>query len=124
MSAHCAGNGTWLVTLSGEHDLTTMPLLERRTRHVWPHCRVAVIDLGAVTFMDSTMVTWLLGVESALEAGEGFTLSLVEGPPGGAAARLFARIRMSHVLACYPTRRAAFMQATVESGTAARRARA
>lgn len=103
--------GTWLVALHGEHDLATIPLLEAQTRHVWPQCTVAVIDLSDVPFLDSSLIHWLLRVEQALEAAHGFTLSIVTGPPGGAAARLFARLRMSHVLACYETRREASLQA-------------
>ena len=113
---HTADGGTCLVTLTGEHDLTTIPLLDHHTRHLWPRCRVAVIDLSGVTFMDTTIISWLLGVESALEDGVGFTLSIVEGAPGCAAARLFDHLRMEHVLACYPTVRAAFMQAAAGTG--------
>ena len=111
-----ADGSTCLVTLTGEHDLTTIPLLDLHTRHVWPRCRVAVIDLSGVTFMDTTIISWLLRVETALEEGEGFTLSIVEGAPGCAAARLFDHLRMEHVLACYPTVRAAFMQAAAGTG--------
>jgi anti-anti-sigma regulatory factor len=103
--------GTWLVALRGEHDLSTIPLLEEQTRHVWPQCTVAVIDLSEVTFMDSTLIHWLLRVEQALEAAHGFTFSIVTGAPSGVAGMLFERLRMSHVFACYVTRRDAFMQA-------------
>lgn len=107
----CDDRGTWLVALRGEHDLATMPQLDEQTRHIWPQCTIAVIDLSEVAFMDSSVIHWLLRVESALEASHGFTLSIVTGPPGGVAGRLFERLRMSHVFACYETRRDAFMQA-------------
>ncbi|MDX6476500.1 MAG: hypothetical protein QOH95_2011 [Gaiellaceae bacterium] len=107
----CDERGTWLVELHGEHDLSTMPGLEQQTRHVWPHCTIAVIDLSEVTFTDSSLIAWLLRVEQALEEAQGFTLSIVTGPTGCAAGRLFERIHMDCVLACYPSRREAFMQA-------------
>jgi anti-anti-sigma regulatory factor len=107
----CDDRGTWLVALHGEHDLATMPLLDEQTRHVWARCTIAVIDLSEVTFVDSSVIHWLLRVEHALEVAHGFTLSIVTGPPGGVAGKLFERLRMSHVLACYETRREAFMQA-------------
>jgi ABC-type transporter Mla MlaB component len=107
----CDDRGTWLVVLHGEHDLATMPLLDEQTRHVWAQCTIAVIDLSEVTFVDSSVIHWLLRVEQALEVAHGFTLSIVTGPPGGLAGKLFERLRMSHVLACYATRREAFMQA-------------
>jgi hypothetical protein len=111
----CDDHGTWLVALHGEHDLASMPLLDEQTRHVWPQCRIAVIDLSDVTFMDACMIHWLLRVERALEAAHSFTLGIVTGPRGGAAAKLFAHLRMSHVLACYETRRDAFMQAVANA---------
>jgi ABC-type transporter Mla MlaB component len=107
----CDQRGTWLVELHGEHDLSTMPRLEQQTRHVWPHCTNAVIDLSEVTFTDSSLIDWLLRVEQALEQAHGFTLSIVTGPTSGAAGRLFKHIHMDCVLACYPSRREAFMQA-------------
>jgi anti-anti-sigma regulatory factor len=103
--------GTWLVTLHGELDIATIPLLDQQTCHVWPRCKVAVIDLSEITFIDSSMIHWLLRVERVLEAAQCSTLSIVTGPPGCVAQKLFQRLRMSYVLACYPTRRDAFTQA-------------
>ena len=96
-------DGTWLVKLHGDHDLSTWPSLERQTSKLWAKCKVVVIDLSDVTFIDSGVIRWLLAVESALEASGAFTLSIVGGPPGSAAHRLFGLLRMSHVLACYAT---------------------
>jgi anti-anti-sigma regulatory factor len=107
----CDGRGTWLVALHGEHDLSTIPLLDEQTRHVWPQCTIAVIDLSEITFIDSSLIHWLLRVERTLEAAHAFTLSIVTGPPNGAAGKLFERLRMNQVFACYATRRDAFTQA-------------
>jgi anti-anti-sigma regulatory factor len=96
-------DGTWLVTLHGDHDLATRSELARETTPIWPLCNVAIIDLSAAGFIDSGVIRWLLDVESQLEESGAFTLSIVEGPPGCAAARLFELLRMRHVLACYPT---------------------
>jgi ABC-type transporter Mla MlaB component len=119
----CDDDGTWLVALRGEHDLMTIPSLDRQTQAVWPHCKIAVIDLTDVTFIDSGVISWLLRVERALEQGQGFTLSIVAGPPGSFAARLFDQLHMSHVLACYATRREAFMQAPAVAGAVTVRTR-
>jgi anti-anti-sigma regulatory factor len=108
---HCDASGTWLVALQGEHDLATVPLLEKQTSPVWPACNVAVIDLSETLFIDSSVIKWLLRSERALEASGAFTLSIVEGAPGSVAARLFALLRMPDVLACYATRQAALTQA-------------
>ena len=100
--------GAWLITLQGEHDLATRPTLERETRDIWPLCKVAVVDLSDTTFIDSSVVKWLLRAESALEAAGGVTLSVVEGPPGSVANRLFELLRIRHVLPCYASRAEAF----------------
>ena len=57
------------------------------------------------------MIRWLLEVERHLEEAGAFTLSIVVGQPGSAAARLFELLRMHHVLACYPTLEDALAQA-------------
>jgi hypothetical protein len=107
----CDSNGTWLVTLQGDHDLATRPLLERQTRGIWPLCKVAVIDLSDATFIDSGVIRWLLSVESELEAAGAFTLSIVEGHPGTVTDRIFGLLRTRDFLACYATRAEALAQA-------------
>ena len=104
----CDAEGTWLVTLQGEHDLATRPQLELQTSMIWPLCKAVVIDLSDVEFIDSGVIRWLLAAESALEAGGDFTLSIVEGPPGSAADSLFSLLHMRHVFACFRTREEAF----------------
>jgi anti-anti-sigma regulatory factor len=106
----CDSNGTWLVTLQGEHDLATRPQLEQQTKVIWPCCKVAVIDFSQVDFIDSGVVRWLLDAERSLGAAGGFTLSIVEGPPGSVASRLFGMLRVPHVFACYSTREEALTQ--------------
>jgi anti-anti-sigma regulatory factor len=84
-----AADGTWLVSLHGDHDLATRPRLEQETGAIWPACKVAVIDLSDVAFMDSGVIRWLLDVERRLEEAGGFTLSIVEGRPESVADRIF-----------------------------------
>jgi len=115
----CDSSGTWLVTLQGDHDLTTRSQLEHQTSAIWPLCKVAVIDLSDVEFIDSGVIRWLLDVERALEEAGASTLSVVEGLPGSAADRLFGLLRMRHVLACYPTRTDALAQAPLAKGSLA-----
>ncbi len=104
-------DGTWLVSLHGDHDLATRAQLERETSAIWPVCKAVVIDLSEVAFIDSGVIRWLLEVERRLEEAGAFTLSIVEGAPGSPAARVFELLRMRHVLACYPTREQALAQA-------------
>lgn len=116
-------DGTWVVTLHGEHDLATRPALARETHPIWSRCRVAIVDLSDASFIDSGMIRWLLDVERQLEEAGAFTLSIVEGPPGAAVARLFRHLRMHHVLACYPTLEDALAQVPGGSEQPARPAR-
>jgi hypothetical protein len=121
----CDSQGTWLVTLHGDHDLATRRLLDDQTRPIWPLCKVAVIDLSDTTFIDSGVIRWLLRVERELEAADAFTLSIVEGAPGTVADRIFGLLRMRYVLACYATREEALTQAPMPkrpSGRPLRRA--
>jgi anti-anti-sigma regulatory factor len=112
----CDSKGTWLVTLHGDHDLASRTALELHTGAIWRFCKVVVIDLSEATFVDSGVIRWLLSVERELEAAGASTLSIVEGPPGCAAARIFELLRMRHVMACYSTRAEAFDQAPASNG--------
>lgn len=106
----CDSDGTWLITLQGDHDLATRPQLEHQTSSIWRFCKVAVIDFSEAGFIDSGVIRWLLDVERTLEAAGGFTLRIVEGPPDSIAHRLFGLLRMRHVFACYDTREQAFSE--------------
>ena len=102
-------DGAWLVTLDGDHDLATRSELARETSPIWALCSVAIIDLSAADhrFRRGPLAARRRG---QLEESGAFTLSIVEGPPGCPAARLFELLRMRHVLACYPTLEAALAQ--------------
>ena len=115
-TTEAGADGTWLVTLHGDHDIATAPELARETELVWARCKVAVIDLSEARFVDSGVIRWLLEVERQLEDAGAATLSIVLGPPDSPAARLFDLLRMRHVLACYPTLEDAFSQAPDRPG--------
>lgn len=112
-------DGTWLVTLHGDHDIATLAELRRETNHIWALCSAAIIDLSGVGFIDSGVIRWLLEVERQLEEAGAFTLSVVEGLPGSAAARLFELLRIRYVLATYRTLEAARGQAPAGHGALA-----
>jgi anti-anti-sigma factor len=65
------------ITPAGELDLATVPQLEREVEEVLAQgVRELVIDLGGLTFMDSSALRLFLML-SQRAPGEGFTLSLV-----------------------------------------------
>jgi hypothetical protein len=107
---HYDSNGTWLIALEGDHDMSTTPLLEQRTSNVWPHCTLAVVDLGEATFIDCSTIGWLLRTRGVLMRPGSDVLRIVQGPSGGAAARMFDLLRPDDVFACYPTRLDALAQ--------------
>ena len=53
-------DGTWVIALDGEHDGSTTPFLNRRTYTVWRRCDRVIVDLTAATFVDSSVIDWLL----------------------------------------------------------------
>jgi anti-sigma B factor antagonist len=70
-----------VVAAIGELDFATVPMVHEaiaQLREVsWPRI---VLDLGAVTFMDSSGVHLMIELLDAAE-NEGFELSVVDGPP-------------------------------------------
>ena len=115
---HYDSNGTWLIALEGDHDMSTTPLLEQQTSDVWPLCNLAVVDLGGATFIDCSTISWLLRTRGALTQPGRDVLRIVQGPRGGAAARMFNLLRPQDVFACYPTRQDALAHTSAipESG--------
>jgi anti-anti-sigma factor len=69
--------GSARLTPAGELDLATVPQLEREVEAVLSQgLREVVIDLGELTFMDSSALRLFLTL-SQRARGEGFTLSMV-----------------------------------------------
>ena len=113
---HYDNNGTWLIALTGEHDMSTRPLLEQRTSDLWPLCTLAVVDLGEATFIDCSTISWLLRTRGTLKPTGRDVLRIVQGPPGGAAARMFDLLSPGDVFACYPTRQDALAHTAADPG--------
>lgn len=103
-------DGIWLLTLDGEHDISTVPRIERETREVWPSCGLMVVDLSAVSFIDGSVVNWLLRTRGRLAEDGRHALRIVRGPPEGAVARVFEILRLDQEFACYRTREDALLR--------------
>jgi ABC-type transporter Mla MlaB component len=97
--------GTWLIALEGEHDRSTLALLDRRTRGVWRRCRLVIVDLSAARFIDSAVIDWLLRTRRTLLSTGHSGLRVVPGAPDSAASRLFGLMsaELRDVLACHDT---------------------
>jgi hypothetical protein len=117
--SHYDSNGTWLIALEGDHDLSTTPLLEQQTSGVWPHCTLAVVDLSMATFIDCSVINWLLRIRNAPAAAGHYAVRIVQGPPGSAAARMCSILGLRDTLAWYPTRQDALAERAADPDIAA-----
>jgi anti-anti-sigma factor len=99
--------GAWVLTLRGEHDLSTATALRNSLRDVFDSGSAVVVDLSAVTFMDSSILNAILyGSERALTDDEHrFAVVLPPGP--SVARRVLELTGVDRVLAIHPDRAAA-----------------
>jgi anti-anti-sigma factor len=68
---------TAVVRLSGEHDMSTTPAVEGHLDELIAEGRAITIDLGALTFIDSTVIAALLAArDRSREAGTDLTLAV------------------------------------------------
>ena len=81
------GGSRWLVELSGEHDLSTAPGLRMELERALADGASVVVDLSAVSFIDSSVVGVLLNAHRDAADRHGQTLVVV-APPAGTPARL------------------------------------
>ena len=72
--------GLAVVTISGEHDLSTAPNVRRRLDHLLEEGTPTVVDLSPATFIDSSILGVILdGRRRAGDAGIGFAVVHANG---------------------------------------------
>lgn len=72
--------GLTVLTISGEHDLSTAPTLRRRIDILLDEGTATVIDLSPATFIDSSILGVILdGRRRAAEAGVGLAVLHEDG---------------------------------------------
>jgi len=99
--------GVEVVTVTGEHDLSTAPELQRRVDAALDSGAAVVIDLLQTTFIDSTVLRVLICArEQAGERGVGFSVALGDST-GHGVRRLLELTGLEGRLATAPTRAAA-----------------
>jgi anti-sigma B factor antagonist len=102
-----ASPGVEVVTVTGEHDLSTAPELKRQLDAAFESGGAVAVDLLGTTFIDSTVLRILICArEEASERGVGFRVALGEST-GHGVRRLLELTGMEHRLATAPTRAAA-----------------
>jgi anti-sigma B factor antagonist len=68
-----------VVSIEGEHDIYTAPMLRERLDEALGRSRGIVVDLERATFVDSSVLGALLDARRrALDEGKGFVVSLGE----------------------------------------------
>lgn len=93
--------GLALVSVIGEHDLSTRPELTRALDEAAAHSNV-LVDLSECSFMDSSVIQVLLDTAQTLEA-RGEQLALVIPPDQGVVARVAHMTRLSEIVLIYPS---------------------
>lgn len=110
-----AAPGVGVVTMTGEHDLSSAPALERILGEAFEAGGAVAVDLLATTFIDSTVLRILICArEEATERGVGFRVALGE-TTGHGVRRLLELTGMEHRLATAPTRAAAIAGAASQA---------
>jgi anti-anti-sigma factor len=84
-----AQRDTWVLTLSGEHDLATVPELNGHMEDALRSDAPVVIDLTAATFLDCQVIGWLARWSQRAAERDQVQPAVVVGADGSAAARLF-----------------------------------
>jgi anti-sigma B factor antagonist len=73
-------SGVAVLTISGEHDLSTAPNLRRRLDDLLDEGVATVLDLSPATFIDSSILSVILdGRRKAAEAKIGFAIARSKG---------------------------------------------
>jgi anti-sigma B factor antagonist len=73
-------SGLAVLTISGEHDLSTAPNLRRRLDNLLDEGTATVVDLSPATFIDSSILGVILDARRrAAEAGTGFAVVHTNG---------------------------------------------
>ena len=97
-------HGVWVLSLRGEHDLSTQPSLSEEIDRVAAAGGPVIIDLTDADFIDSSVLRVLAG--AAVEGSEGPRVAVVI-PPGREAMRILRVTGIASLLQPYDTCEAA-----------------
>jgi anti-sigma B factor antagonist len=107
--------GVAVLTISGEHDLSTAPILRRRLEGLLSESTAAVVDLSPATFIDSSILGVILdGRRRAAAAGIGFAVVHANGDD--AVDRVLEVTGLRAELPVHPHREEAFSEVSRDPG--------
>jgi len=96
-------DGAWVLTLRGEHDLSTNPSLRDELERAFARGSTVIVDLSEVAFLDSTVLRGLVyGHDTAVNHDE-HTIAVV-APKDGLARGLLDMTGLSKLLVVYESR--------------------
>jgi anti-sigma B factor antagonist len=98
--------GMAVVTMRGEHDLSTQPVLAHALELAAAHSNV-VVDLSACSFIDSTVIREFINTSGTVRA-KGEQVVLVIPPEQTQIARIAQLTGLSHIFALHESTEAAF----------------
>lgn len=93
----------WVLTLRGEHDLSTNPSLRDELERAFGRGSTVIVDLSEVAFIDSTVLRGLVYGHDAAVKHEEHTIAVV-APKDGFARRLLGMTGLSKLLPVYESR--------------------
>jgi anti-anti-sigma factor len=93
----------WMLTLSGEHDLTTTPNLDEDMERIAASGTSVVIDLSPATFIDSQVIAWLLRWWKRSLESTHLHLAIATGEARSPVTRLFELVDLADTVPCFPT---------------------
>jgi len=100
--AHLGRAGLAVVTMHGEHDLSTIPLLQPAFEQAIAHSNV-LVDLSDCAFIDCTVIALLMRAANAVQA-RGEQLALVIPPEQRHVSRAAAMTGLSEFFGVYSSR--------------------
>jgi len=107
--------GVAVLTISGEHDLSTAPLLRRRLDGLLEQGTPTVVDLSPATFVDSSILGAILdGRRRAAKAAIGFAVVHADG--ADAVDRVLEVTGLRAELPVHTNREEAFSEVSSDSG--------
>ncbi|MGC1813495.1 MAG: STAS domain-containing protein [Solirubrobacterales bacterium] len=107
--------GVAVLTISGEHDLSTAPLLRRRLDGLLDQGTPTVVDLSPATFVDSSILGAILdGRRRAAKAAIGFAVVHADGAE--AVDRVLEVTGLRAELPVHSRREEAFSEVSKDSG--------
>lgn len=107
--------GVAVLTISGEHDLSTAPLLRRRLDGLLDQGTPTVVDLSPATFVDSSILGAILdGRRRAAKAAIGFAVVHADG--ADAVDRVLEVTGLRAELPVHSRREEAFSEVSKDSG--------